>query len=149
MEISAKGQGRYRDKEMHIRCTEIEKRFVKLKAKLCKKSLSDFLIESAYSSKIICNSVDLSYLRKVIYEINKVGNNINQIAKVIHEKGDVFDEQDIASLAEEILSMREEISEIIREDVDRVTSVEIDLEKIAQDFLKGEKMDGVHQDIED
>ena len=44
--------------------------------------------------------------------------------------------------------MREEISEIIREDVDRVTSVEIDLEKIAQDFLKGVKMDGVHQDIE-
>ena len=149
MELSEKGQGRYKDDRIYVRCTKAEKNFIKLKAKMCEKSLSDFLIESAYSSKIICNSIDLSYLSKVVYEINKVGNNINQIAKVIHEKGDIFDEQDITSLAEEIASMREEISEIVREDVDRVTSVEIDLEKIAEEFLKGVKADGVHKDIKD
>ena len=148
MRINNTGDGRYRNAEIHFRCTKEQRKFIKMKAKLSGKSLSDFMIESAYSSKIIYNKLDFNCMKEISYEMNKIGNNINQIVKIIHEKGDAIDEQNILSIAEEVATLRDEVTERMKESCDMVKSMEIDFDKIADELLKGDLANGIYEDIE-
>lgn len=76
-----KKKNRFRDKQVLIRLSEEELKILDSKAKILDKSKSDFvrdivLFGEAKSKPIWSNE----NFKKLLYEINRIGNNINQIA---------------------------------------------------------------------
>lgn len=69
---------RVRNKEVKLRCTEIEKLEIEKLASEHNMSINAYLLRMALEGCII--NVDFSELKKLTYEINRIGNNINQIA---------------------------------------------------------------------
>lgn len=82
---------RVRDKKIEFYVTMDELKTIDKKASICKLDRSKYLRKSAMENQII--NIDLSYLDKLIYEINKIGVNINQIAKVSNSNQYIYNSE--------------------------------------------------------
>lgn len=77
----AEKKNRFRDKQLLIRLSEEELNILEVKAEIADKSKSDFVrdivLYGEVKSKSLWNNIDF---KKLLYEINRIGNNLNQIA---------------------------------------------------------------------
>lgn len=69
---------RFRDKEIKFFVTEAELQFIDQKAQVAELNRSSYIRKMALEGYIL--KQDFSYVEKLVYEVNKIGNNINQIA---------------------------------------------------------------------
>lgn len=70
---------RVRDRNIHIMVTDYEYELIHQRMKASgKRTLREYLIDMAVNGYLI--KVDYSEMKKLVYEINKIGTNINQIA---------------------------------------------------------------------
>lgn len=79
--MAEKKANRFRDKQLIVRLSKQEYDILQVKAEIADKSKSDFVRDIALygeiKSKPIWYNVDF---KKLLYEINRIGNNLNQIA---------------------------------------------------------------------
>lgn len=85
-----------------FRCTKAEKNYIKIKAKFCKMTLTEFMLMSAMNVKIQRVDFDFDAVYGIKKEINYIGKNVNQMIKIIHEKGDVYEEKELESLMQSL-----------------------------------------------
>lgn len=101
--------GRKRDVQLKFFCTEEEKFLIEEKMKLS--GTSNF---SEYARKILIDGYvikrDFSDIKKLAFEIGKIGNNINQLAKIANSTGDIS-ARNMREIQEEFLKLNSKISE--------------------------------------
>lgn len=83
---------RVREETIYIKVTKYEKQTIqeRVKAAGCL-SMREYLVKAAIDGYII--NVDYSELKKLAFEINKIGVNINQIAHKINSENIVYQEE--------------------------------------------------------
>ncbi|MCM1234972.1 MAG: MobC family plasmid mobilization relaxosome protein [Ruminococcus flavefaciens] len=91
---------RFRDKQLSIRITEYEYQLIQ-KRKECSgaSSLREYIVDAATNGYLI--KVDYSDIKRLAYEINRIGNNINQIAHKINSENLVY-KAEIEEIQEDI-----------------------------------------------
>lgn len=93
------GKFRVRDKEVKLRCTEVEKLEIERLASENNMSVNTYLCKMALEGCII--KVDFTELRNLIYEVNRIGNNVNQIAHHVNTDHVVY-QSDIEAVKHQI-----------------------------------------------
>ena len=81
---------------------------------------SDYFREMVLKGKKIVIDFDYSNMGKLIYELNRIGNNVNQIAKITNEKRNIFHPEIL-----ELQNLVSEANKIVAEEFKRVIA-EID-----------------------
>lgn len=85
----SKKEYRLRDKQINVRVTEYEYELIQERMKKSGvASMTKFIIDAATNGFLI--NVDYSEIKKLSYELNRIGNNINQIAHHINSEGIVY-----------------------------------------------------------
>lgn len=85
----SKKEYRLRDKQINVRVTEYEYELIQERMKKTgSASMTKFIIDAATNGFLI--NVDYSEIKKLSYELNRIGNNINQIAHHINSEGIVY-----------------------------------------------------------
>lgn len=91
---------RLRERQLKIRVTEYEYQLIRERMeKSGTATLREFLVESATNGFLI--NVDYSDIKKLAYEINRVGNNINQIAHKINSENAIY-KNDIVEVQDKV-----------------------------------------------
>jgi len=95
---------RHRDKRICIWVVNEEKAMAELKANESDMSLSDYIRSLILFGSVRGSTVNFSKenTEKIIYELNRIGNNINQIAYRVNSNATV-DENDFDSLREQFI----------------------------------------------
>lgn len=109
-----------RDERVHLRITEGEKRAIAERARRAGLSLSEFVRSAALNGEVAV--IDTTPLCKVLYEMNREGNNLNQLARLAHAGG--LDEADEVALTDTLGLMQRAYANVteclisIREEAD-------------------------------
>ncbi len=69
-----------RDDNIHFRVSAADKKEIEARAAKANKSVAEYVIELALNGA----SVDYTYLRKLLYEVSKIGTNINQAVRIMN-----------------------------------------------------------------
>lgn len=108
---------RLRNNDIRVRATDLEYALIKANFKESgKEHLNDFIIESAIEGYVL--NVDYSQLKKLCWEINKIGTNINQIAHKVNAT-DIIYQTDI----DEIKDNMEQIVKMVREQFYKIPGI--------------------------
>ena len=105
-----------RENIIGVRLTDEEYINLKLKAEASHKSVSQYIRELIILSKV--KPVRNKNYYKVLYELNKIGNNINQIAKSLNKiakSGECIKNEEYERLLIELYEINENMKKILKE----------------------------------
>lgn len=93
-------------KDLHIKLSTEERAVLERKAMENHQTMTDYICTLILARPIQYPQV-LERMDRIIYEVNRIGNNINQIAH--HENAGIFDPEDIAELKEYRVQLEEQV----------------------------------------
>lgn len=109
--------------DIHIRCTELEKRIILNRAKTLDLSLSEYLLVHGMGKNLkLSPKKVLAVLNKIITDDSKLENNINQIAKNLNANITTFDDKNIEDIVK-MLSLVTQKREILFKEVNNIYRV--------------------------
>lgn len=96
---------RYRHKEQKVRFTEDEFNYVLSKmADSGKKKFQHFALDMLIQGEV--SFVDYTELRRLVYEVKKIGTNINQVVRLANQFDDIS-ETDVRDLTKALTKLTE------------------------------------------
>lgn len=96
---------RYRHKEQKVRFTEDEFNYVLSKmADSGKKNFQHFALDMLIQGEV--SFVDYTELRRLVYEVKKIGTNINQVVRLANQFDDIS-ETDVRDLTKALTKLTE------------------------------------------
>lgn len=94
---------RKRSKSIIFRCTPDEAEIIEKRASESKLSKQGYILDMCLNGEIVIN--DLSAIKSLSYELNKIGGNINQLTHIANISGTVYkdDIEEIKNLQNQII----------------------------------------------
>lgn len=90
---------RVRNESIKLRCTEYEKLEIERAASENNMNVNSYVLKMTLEGCVV--NVDFSELKKLIYEVNRIGNNVNQIAYHANRDNAIY-EDDIKEVKKQI-----------------------------------------------
>lgn len=104
--------GNKKQSDIHIRCSEVQKKRIKNEADKLGLTISDYLLNSKNKTFIFRKDL-IKLVEEVSYNDNKLDNNINQIAKNFNTNGFVVDDNVLKELLTVLYKVEQKRDNII------------------------------------